>query len=72
MYSIMETYLKSQPIFHPAKKFKDGNVSKYLKSHILEQEGRGYHDRDIDLITVPTTQWPLNVIGPRKQIKKLR
>ena len=35
----------------------------------MEQEGRGYDEKDIDTITSQVPQWSFEITGLRKQIK---
>ena len=36
----------------------------------MEQEGRGYDEKEIDSITLQVTQWSYEITGLQKQIKK--
>lgn len=54
------------PFFVPPRNINKATSANFLRLHILEQEGRGYEDKDVELITVQTPQWPLNITGLRK------
>ena len=40
-----------------------------MRLRIVEEEGRGYEDKDIDSITSQTPKWTFNITGMRKQIR---
>ena len=42
-----------------------------MRLRIVEEEGRGYEDKDIDSITFQTPKWTFNITDLRKQIKKI-
>ena len=57
------------PFFVPPRNSKTVNNTNFLKLHIMEKEGRGYEEKDIDLITSQVPQWSYEITGLRKQIK---
>ena len=57
------------PFFVPPRNSKIATSSNFLRLHVLEEEGRDYEDKDIDLITSQTPKWTFNITGVRKQIR---
>ena len=57
------------PFFVPPRNSKTVNNTNFLKLHVMEQEGRGYDEKDIDSITSQVPQWSFEITGLRKQIK---
>ena len=55
--------------FVPPRNSKTVNNTNYLKLHIMEQEGKGYDEKEIDSITSQVPQWSYDTTGLRKQIK---
>ena len=43
--------------------------SQILRLHILEQEGRGYDEKDVDSVASQTQKWQFNIIGMMQQIE---
>ena len=54
--------------FVPPRNSKIATNSNFLRLHVLEQEGKGYDDKDIDSVTTQSPKWPFNITGLRKQI----
>ena len=57
------------PFFVPPRNSKTVNNTNFLKLHIMEKEGRGYDEKDVDLITSQVPQWSYEITGLRKQIQ---
>ena len=57
------------PFFVPPRNSKTVNNTNFLKLHIMEKEGRGYDEKDVDIITSQVPQWSYEITGLRKQIK---
>ena len=57
------------PFFVPPRSNKTATSSNFLRLHVLEEEGRGYDDKDIDSVTSQTPKWTFNITGLRKQIR---
>ena len=57
------------PFFVPPRNNKIATSTNFLQLHVLEEEGRGYDDRDIESVTSQRPKWTFNIIGMRKQIK---
>ena len=57
------------PFFVPPRNSKTVNNTNFLKLHVMEQEGKGYDEKEIDKITAQVPQWSFEVTGLRKQIK---
>ena len=57
------------PFFVPPRNSKTVNNTNFLKLHVMEQEGKGYDEKEVDKITSQVPQWSYEVTGLRKQIK---
>jgi len=57
------------PFFVPPRNNKIATSANFLRLHVLEEEGRGYDDKDIDSVTSQTPKWTFNITGLRKQIR---
>ena len=57
------------PFFVPPRNSKIATSSNFLRLHVLEQERRGYDDKDIESVTSQFPKWPFNITGLRKQIR---
>ncbi len=57
------------PFLVPPRNSKIASSSNFLRLHVLEQEGKGYDDKDIESVMTQSPKWPFNVTGLRKQTK---
>ena len=57
------------PFFLPPRNSKTVNNTNFLKLHMMEQEGKGYDEKEVDQITSQAPQWSYKITGLRKQIK---
>ena len=64
-----KSILNLSPFFVPPRNNKIAISANFLRLHVLEEEGRGYDNRDIKSVTSQTPKWTFNISGLRKQIK---